>query len=120
LATAEEILKTIKTLPEYEKVPLYKKALGSYELTKALGEEMGELKDVVFEEDSIDHKYQQAVFSCVNGNVDSAVGSLIQLVKENRDFDKARQMLFKVFNALGNTHPVTIKGRKDLAQALFM
>ena len=118
--TAEEILKTLKTIKGHEQFPLVKKALGSFELSQALESEMEELKGASFSEGSSDHKYQQAVMMCVSGNVGEAVDSLIDLAKTDRSFGKAKELLIKVFNALGNSHPVAKEGRKKLAQALFM
>ena len=120
VTTAEEIIKTLKTIPGHEAVPLVKKALGSFELSKALESEMAELKNAKFEQGTSDRKYHDAVLMCVGGRVDEAVSSLVELAKTDREFVKAKELLFKVFSALGNSHPVAKEGRKKLAQALFM
>jgi putative thioredoxin len=50
-----------------------------------------------------------------------AIETLLDIVMRNRAFrdDGARKMLLALFAALGDQHPLTIKGRRDLANVMF-
>lgn len=50
-----------------------------------------------------------------------AIETLLDLVMRNRAFrnDGARKMLLALFTALGDQHPLTVKGRRDLANVMF-
>lgn len=118
--TAEEIMKKVRSIKGHEQFPLVKKALGSVDLARSLQELVAQWKDTKTEAESLDDKFKKSVFMCVSGRIDEAIDSLIGQVKSDRSNSRAKDLLFKVFNALGATHPVVISGRKKLAQALFM
>lgn len=50
-----------------------------------------------------------------------AIETLLGIVMRNRAFrdDGARKMLLALFTALGDQHPLTVKGRRDLANVMF-
>jgi putative thioredoxin len=50
-----------------------------------------------------------------------AIQTLLAIVMRNRAFrdDGARKMLLALFTALGDQHPLTVQGRRDLANAMF-
>lgn len=52
---------------------------------------------------------------------DQAIDCLITIIQKNREWqeDKARQQLFTFFEALGPSHPETLKGRRKLSTLLF-
>ncbi len=50
-----------------------------------------------------------------------AIETLLGIVMRNRAFrdDGARKVLLALFTALGDQHPLTVKGRRDLANVMF-
>lgn len=71
--------------------------------------------------DDHDARYELATALFLRGQVESAVNHLCQIVKRDREWqeDGARKQLVKFFDALGPTHPQTIKGRRLLSSVLF-
>ncbi|MBB4266688.1 thioredoxin [Roseospira visakhapatnamensis] len=68
----------------------------------------------------------QARFDLANAlfaadDAEAAVEHLLEVFRRDRDWndDAARQRLFKVFEALGPTHPVTQSGRRRLSALVF-
>ena len=57
----------------------------------------------------------------LEGDVDSAFGRLIELVRRTRDAerDAARRHLVELFGVVGDDDPVVLKARQNLASALF-
>ena len=66
-------------------------------------------------------RYDFAVGAIQQGKYQEAVNELLQIVRTNRQWndDAARQLLLKIFDALGPEHEITRLGRKSLANALF-
>jgi putative thioredoxin len=50
-----------------------------------------------------------------------AVETLLAIIERDRDWNEAaaRQKLLTVFEALGHTHPATVRGRRKLSAILF-
>jgi len=71
--------------------------------------------------DDHDARYELATTLFLRGQVESAIDHLCQIVKRDREWhdDGARKQLVKFFDALGPTHPQTIKGRRALSSVLF-
>jgi len=71
--------------------------------------------------DDHDARYELATTLFLRGQVESAIDHLLQIVKRDREWhdDGARKQLVKFFDALGPTHPQTIKGRRALSRVLF-
>jgi putative thioredoxin len=71
--------------------------------------------------DDHDARYELATALFLRGQVEPAVNHLCQIVKRDREWreDGARKQLVKFFDALGPTHPQTIKGRRSLSSVLF-
>ena len=71
--------------------------------------------------DDHDARYELATALFLRGQVEPAVNHLCQIVKRDREWreDGARKQLVKFFDALGPTHPQTIKGRRLLSSVLF-
>jgi putative thioredoxin len=57
----------------------------------------------------------------VGGHVDDAFNRLIELVRRTQDADRnqAREHLLTLFAAVGNEDPRVLRGRQNLASALF-
>lgn len=140
---ADGIVKKVKSMKNHERDPLCKKALGSIDLAKSLGTLLEEFNknEQNFEEGSLDDLFKKAVVMSTSGKIDAAIESLIQIVKkvsfifirfvlllllaQDRAFrdgqtPSPRQLLFKIFDSLGSSHPLTIAGRKQLSLVLFM
>ncbi len=72
-------------------------------------------------QDDHDARYDLATTLFLRGQVDAAMHHLCQIVKRDRNWhdDGARKQLVKFFDALGPTHPQTVKGRRLLSSVLF-
>ncbi len=117
METAAEILKSVKTMKDHEKIPLVKRALNTHALSSALQSVIEELKTAKIEPGTPEATYRDAVQECQKGNVELAVAGLIRLVKD-KSHPGAKDLLFKIFNA--SPPEVALAGRKKLAQALFI
>ena len=55
------------------------------------------------------------------GHAEGAIQHLLEIVKRKRDWneDAARKELLKIFEALGPTSELTLKGRRGLSAILF-
>jgi putative thioredoxin len=71
--------------------------------------------------DDHDARYELATALFLRGQVEQAMEHLRQIVKRDREWrdDGARKQLVRFFEALGPTHPLTIKGRRLLSSVLF-
>jgi len=70
-----------------------------------------------------DHKarHDLAVALVASGRHEEGIEHLLHIIRRDREWndDAARQQLFKVFEALGPTDPLTLKGRRKLSSILF-
>ena len=84
--------------------------------------EVGELK-IAVQNNPNNHqaRYDYALALYASEETESAIEQLVEIIKQNRDWndDAARQQLFKVFEALGNSNPITVEGRRKLSAILF-
>lgn len=66
-------------------------------------------------------RFDYAVSLFAAGESEKAVDMLISVIRDDREWngDAARQQLFKIFTALGNSNPVTVAGRRKLSSLLF-
>ena len=57
----------------------------------------------------------------LRGRVEEAFGGLLHVIKADREWNDgaARKEMVKLFDALGPTHPQTLKGRRMLSSVLF-
>lgn len=65
--------------------------------------------------------YNAALQSFAALEVEEGISSLLKLIRQDRDWQeqKARKLLLEVFDALGNGHPLTLSGRRQLSSILF-
>lgn len=94
----------------------------------ALAKEAGTLGDpaelaqrIEVNADDHDARYELATSLFLRGQIEQAMEHLRQIVKRDREWheDGARKQLVRFFEALGPTHPMTIKGRRLLSSVLF-
>jgi len=66
-------------------------------------------------------RYDLALRQMATGNIEGAVGSLVELTRHDREWQeqKARKLLVDLFDAMGPTHPQTAPGRRKLSSVLF-
>jgi putative thioredoxin len=73
--------------------------------------------------DPNDHqaRFDLATALLANDDAQGAVDELLELFRRDRDWndDAARQQLFKLFESLGPTDPITLSGRRRLSSMLF-
>ena len=71
--------------------------------------------------DDVDAQILCADLDMLGGHVDDAFNRLIELIRRSGDEDrnKAREHLLGLFGAVGNDDPRVLRGRQDLASALF-
>ncbi len=69
----------------------------------------------------LDARYKLALALYAQGNAEGAVQHLLDIIRRNRTWNEeaARKELLKIFEALGGTHDVTVKGRRGLSTILF-
>ena len=94
----------------------------------SLSEEIGEVGDVEelrrqVEADPADHaaRFDLALALTGKGESEAAMDELLEIVKRNREWNEqaARKQLVKLFEMLGDTHELTIGGRRKLSSILF-
>lgn len=119
---ARQILTQIPT--EHAGDPDVEAAYSALELAEqadAAGD-AGELEAKV-QADPADHqaRFDLAVALYSRGQNAAAIEHLLEIVKRDREWNEnaARQQLLKIFEALGPTHPDTVKGRRGLSTLLF-
>jgi putative thioredoxin len=71
--------------------------------------------------DDVDAQTMVADLDMLGGHVEDAFGRLVELVRRTAgdDRDRARQHLLDLFAAVGNDDPRVLRGRQNLASALF-
>lgn len=71
--------------------------------------------------DDLQARYDYAVALFAAGQAEAAIDGLVKIIAAEREWnnDAARQQLFKIFAALGQTNPVTVAGRRKLSSLLF-
>jgi len=80
------------------------------------------LRDLVQNEpDNLEAKYDYALALYGTQKTEGAIEELIEILKHNSAWnnDAARQQLFKIFEALGNSDQIAIDGRKKMSAVLF-
>ena len=79
--------------------------------------------EAVVAENPDDHqaRYDLAVALYTGGKNEAAIENLLEIIRRDREWndDEARKQLLKIFEALGPTHPDTVKGRRGLSSILF-
>ena len=56
-----------------------------------------------------------------SGDNEAAIDELLEIVRRNREWNdqSARKQLVKLFEVLGDTHELTVAGRRKLSSILF-
>ena len=102
--------------------------VASAEAALSLSEEVGEVGDVAelrrqVEADPADHAARFDLALALTGASDheAAMDELLEIVKRNREWNEqaARKQLVKLFEVMGDTHELTVAGRRKLASILF-
>jgi len=75
------------------------------------------------EADPADHqsRYDLSLALVSSGQPESAIDHLLELIRRDQEWNEgaAKEQLLKVFEALGPTDPLTLKGRRRLSSILF-
>ena len=71
--------------------------------------------------DDVDAQIMVADLDMLGGHVDDAFNRLIELVRRSAgdERNRAREHLLGLFGAVGNDDPRVLRGRQNLASALF-
>jgi putative thioredoxin len=94
----------------------------------ALAAEAGDLGDparlqarLQGDPDDHDARCRLATIQFLRGQTDAAIEGLMEIVRRDRTWndDQARKQLLRFFDALGPSHPATLKGRRKLSTVLF-
>ena len=99
-------------------------AYSAVELAEQAAEagDAGELDAAVAADpDNHQARYDLAVALYTGGENEGAVDHLLEIIRRDREWndEEARKQLLKIFEALGPTHPDTVKGRRGLSSILF-
>lgn len=78
-------------------------------------------KEADFPEEEVKERYRGAVENMRKKEFDAALGSFIEVIRQNRyyDDDGARKACIAIFKYLGEDDPVTLKHRKTFGRALY-
>lgn len=110
----DELLKNSEIISVKTALELADQASGSGEIDAH--------RDLVQNEpDNLEAKYDYALALYGSQKTEAAIEELIEILKHNSAWnnDAARQQLFKIFEALGNSDQITIDGRKKMSAVLF-
>ena len=110
----DELLKNSEIISVRTALELADQASGSGEIDS--------LNDLVKNEpDNLEAKYDYALALYGSQKTEAAIEELVEILKRNSAWnnDAARQQLFKIFEALGNSDQITIDGRKKMSAVLF-
>jgi putative thioredoxin len=91
-------------------------------LQRTQGVDVGTAREAAAERpDDVDAQTLVADLDLVSGEVDEAFTRLVDLVRRTsgEDRDRAREHLLGLFSAVGNDDPRVLRGRQNLASALF-
>jgi putative thioredoxin len=114
--------------PEAKKGADYHAAKAALDLAERAAKAGAKAGDLGAFEDKIarnpnDHqaRYDLALALYAGGHAEGAIQHLLEIVKKKRDWneDAARKELIKIFEALGPTNELTVKGRRGLSAILF-
>ena len=103
-------------------------AITAAQAALSLAEEVGDVGDVAelrkqVEADPADHqaRFDLALALTGAGENEAAMDELLEIVKRNREWNEqaARKQLIKLFDVIGDTHELTIAGRRKLSSILF-
>ena len=121
-AEAEALLEQVPdNLASHAAISGAKAALELAKEAGTLGDPTALLARIEANPDDHDARYELATALFLRGQIEAAMDHLCQIVKRDREWqeDGARKQLVKFFNALGPTHPQTVKGRRMLSKMLF-
>ena len=110
----DELLKNSEIISVRTALELADQASGSGEIDS--------LSDLVKNEpDNLEAKYDYALALYGSQKTEAAIEELVEILKRSSAWnnDAARQQLFKIFEALGNSDQITIDGRKKMSAVLF-
>lgn len=99
-------------------------AKAALELAREAGD-LGDPRELEsrLEKDGDDHeaRYRLATSMFLRGRIEESIGQLLAIVRREREWNEeaARKQLVRFFQALGPTHPQTLKGRRMLSSVLF-
>lgn len=122
LAEAEALLEQVPAnLAGHAAISGAKAALELAKAAGTLGDPTMLVARIEGNPDDHDARYELATALFLRGQIEAAVNHLCQIVKRDREWhdDGARKQLVKFFDALGPTHPQTLKGRRLLSSVLF-
>ena len=103
-------------------------AVSSAEAALSLSEEVGDVGDSAHlrsqvEADPANHqaRFDLALALTGSGDNEAAIDELLEIVRRNREWNdqSARKQLVKLFEVLGDTHELTVAGRRKLSSILF-
>jgi putative thioredoxin len=122
VAQAKEMIEELP--PEARKGADYDSVKAALELADkaASAGDLGAFEDKIAANPN-DHeaRYNLAIALYAGGHAEAAIQHLLEIVKRNRGWNEeaARKELLKIFEALGPTHELSLKGRRGLSTILF-
>ncbi|WP_375204666.1 thioredoxin [Hyphococcus sp.] len=125
LGDKDQARDTLAMIPEAKRTD---PAVASVEAALSLAESGGETGDIAALEaaaegapEDLDKRFALANGLLGAGAMEPAIDALLAIIERDRDWHEgeARQKLLTVFEALGQTHPATVRGRRRLSSILF-
>ena len=121
----DEALNKLKSVPkEIENDSVFQKLNSEIELSKKTSKlrPVEHIKnDLEKDPDSLELKYELALFQIANEDYENSIENLLNIFKKDKNWEegKAKDQLIQLFETLGDKNILALKGRRKLSSIIF-
>ena len=121
----DEALNKLKSVPkEIENDSIFQKLNSEIELNKKTSKlrPLDHIKnDLEKDPDSLELKYELALFQIANEDYENSIENLLNIFKKDKNWEngKAKDQLIELFETLGDKNILALKGRRKLSSIIF-
>ena len=121
----DEALNKLKSVPkEIENDSVFQKLNSEIELNKKTSKlrPLEHIKnDLEKDPDSLELKYELALFQIANEDYENSIENLLNIFKKDKNWEegKAKDQLIQLFETLGDKNILALKGRRKLSSIIF-
>ena len=121
----DEALNKLKSVPkEIENDSVFQKLNSEIELSKKTSKlrPLEHIKnDLEKDPDSLELKYELALFQIANEDYENSIENLLNIFKKDKNWEegKAKDQLIQLFETLGDKNILALKGRRKLSSIIF-
>lgn len=122
----DEAKKMLESLPpqlaNHAEIEAVQNAIALHEQAQEAAGDVAPLQEKVdANPEDLQARYDLALALFAANKAEEAVNHLLEIVRRDKEWNEeaARDQLIKIFDTLGPTHPVTLKGRRGLSSILF-